>query len=76
MGCGPQAHAGLHIPNGGMQRAEGTTEKKTKKTKLQRTTDTFKQYMTDATHLVIITEMYASVKSMTAPGNIRQLKTA
>lgn len=70
MGCGPQAHTGLHIPNGGMQRAEGTTEeKKICKTKLQRTTDTFEQYMTDSTHLVVMTEIYAL-------GNIRQLKTA
>lgn len=43
------------------------------KIKLQRTTDTFKQYMTDATHLVVMTEIHASVKSLTAPGNIKPL---
>lgn len=30
--------------------------------------------MIDATHLVIMTEIYASVKSMTAPGNSLSFK--
>lgn len=42
MGCGPQAHVGLHIPNEGMQGAEGSTEVKNNNKKItpQRTADT------------------------------------